>query len=230
MSQTTEGLPSLLVFGPQTEFPPEASLQAARQELISNPYLADLRNSVSELFDYWRELVGFDPTLQQVPGAEHLERLSQWVENGGPFPHHHGHIPNHYALTVTVILQIAQYIRFIEQLGEGSHSKVLQSVTRGGIQGFCVGFLSALAVATSESEADIGASAATALRLAVAIGAYVDSDGEYSPTETRYATVAVRWRDGSADDKSEVVKIVESIPRVSQLGFNISDFFHADII
>lgn len=212
-------LPSLLVFGPQMEFPPESSLQAARQDLIRSPQLAALRTAVHDLPEYWQDLVKFDPSLQDVPGAEYLDRLKQWVEKGGPFFHHDGPIPNHYALTVTVLLQIIQYIRYLEHLGEGSHAKVLQSVKAGGIQGFCVGFLSALAVATSENEASLGASATTALRLAVAIGAYVDRDGAYSPATTTYATVAVRWKDGNADGNSEIVKMIKSLPGVSPQQF-----------
>lgn len=211
-----EGLPSLLVFGPQTEFPPESSLQAARQVLIRSPHLTALREALVDLHKYWRDLVDFDPSLQRVPGDEYINHLRQWVENGGPFPHHDGHVPNHYALTVTVLLQIIQYVRFLEQFRSVSHSKVLEGVRTGGVQGFCVGFLSALAVATSEDEADIGASAAIALRLAVSIGAYVDRDGEYSSAATRYATVAVRLREGNAEDKSALNNVIHSIPHVSQ--------------
>lgn len=215
-NSAAQDLPSLLVFGPQTEFPPESSFQAARQELISSPHLAALREAVYQLPQYWRDLVAFDQSLQRVPGAEYLDHLSQWVKNGGPFPHHNEDAPNHYALAVTVLLQLTQYTLSLGPLESDSHSKVLESVRTGGIQGFCVGFLSALAVATSESEANLGPHAATALRLAVCIGAYVDRDGIYAPAETIYATVAVRWRDGNANDKSELVEIVQSMPHVSQ--------------
>lgn len=216
-NSATEGIPSLLVFGPQAEFPPESSLQAARQELTSSPHLGALREAVCGLSGYWQELVKFDQSLESVPGAEYLDHLRRWVKNGDPFPpHHQDHVPNHYALAVTVILQIIQYIRYVEHLGNDSHALVLESLRVGGIQGFCVGFLSALAVASSESEAALGPSAATALRLAVIIGAYVDRDGAYSPAATKYTAVAVRWREGNADDKSEVHQIIQSTPNVSQ--------------
>lgn len=218
-----EGLPSLLVFGPQTEFPPESSLQAARQDLIRSPHLVALRQALVNLPEYWRSLIKFDPSLQRVPGDEYIDHLRQWAEHGGPFPHHDGHVPNHYALAVTILLQIIQYVRFLEHLRSGSHSKVLESVRTGGIQGFCVGFLSALAVATAQNEADIGASAAIALRLAVFIGAYVDRDGEYSPAATRYATVAVRLREDNAQDKNALNSIIQSIPHVSQHRLPLSE-------
>lgn len=215
-NSATKGLPSLLVFGPQAEFPPESSLQAARQELTSSPHLGALREAVCGLSEYWQELVEFDQGLESVPGAEYLDHLRQWVKNGGPFPHHQNRMPNHYALAVTVILQITQYIRYVEHLGSESHARVLEHLSAGGIQGFCVGLLSALAVASSENEAALGPSAAVALRLAVIIGAYVDRDGAYSPAATKYATVAVRWREGKAYDESEVHQIIQSTPNVSQ--------------
>ncbi|KAF2168589.1 hypothetical protein M409DRAFT_36358, partial [Zasmidium cellare ATCC 36951] len=63
----------------------------------------------------------------------------------------------------------------------------------GGIQGLCVGFLTAIAIASSTSDVTIGSHAALALRLAVAAGAYVDQDGQYSSTPTDYVAVAARW-------------------------------------
>ena len=91
----------------------------------------------------------------------------------------------------------------------------MNSVKAEGIQGFCVGFLSAVAVATSGSEADLGPSAAIAFRLAVCIGAYVDLDGACSPVATKYTAVAVRWREGDADSQAEGSRIIRSIPNVS---------------
>lgn len=217
-SLATDSLPSLLVFGPQTEFPPEKVLQDFRQELISSPRLSALEEAVDDLPQFWQGLVDFDPSLRQVPGPKYLGHLKQWVRDGGPFPHHQSKSPNHYALAVTVLLQITQYSRYLDQLAKDSHRRVLNSVNAGGgIQGFCVGFLSAVAVASSGSEVDLGACAAIALRLAVCIGAYVDQDGAYAPVATEYMAVAIRWREGNTDDKAEVDEIIRSNPHVSHV-------------
>lgn len=170
---------------------------------------------MDDLPQFWQGLVDFDPSLGKIPGSEYLGHLKQWVKDGGPFPHHQSNPPNHYALAVTVLLQITQYTHYLDQLGNDSHRKILNSVLAGGIQGFCVGFLTAVAVASSRSEVDLGPSAAIALRLAVGIGAYVDHDGAFSPVATEYMAVAIRWREGNADDKVEATKIIRSIPDVS---------------
>ncbi len=208
-----EGLPALLVFGPQSEFPSAKAFQDLRQELTSSPRLSALLKAIDSLPQYWQSLVDFDPNLGRIPGGDYLGQLQQWVRDGGPFPHFESNPPNHYALAVTVLLQICQYSRYLDKLGKDSHRKVLESVKTGGVQGFCVGFLSAVAVATSESEADLGASTAIALRLAVSIGAYVDRDGAYAPVATDYLAVAVRWKEGSAEDKSSIAEIVRSLPQ-----------------
>jgi hypothetical protein len=182
------------------------------QELISSPQLSALEEAVDELPQFWHGLIGFDPGLRQVPGGKYLVDLKRWVKDGGPFPNHQSNAPNHYGLTVTVLLQIIQYSRYLDQLGKDAHRKVLNSVKVGGIQGFCVGFVSAVAVASPKSEAEIGPSAATALCVAVCVGAYVDLDGIYSSAATVYVAVAIRWREGDAE---KVAKLIWPIPNVS---------------
>lgn len=206
--------PSLLVFGPQTEFPSEEILSDLRQELISNPHLTALKDSVAELPHFWKTLVTFDPSLRVVPGSEHLAHLVQWVTDGGSFPHYNqgADTLNHYALAVTVLLQISQYLRYLGNLGEVSHHRILSSVSEGGgIQGFCVGFLSAIAIAGTVDEAGLGATAAIALRLAVCVGAYVDRDGVFAKEPSLMRCVAVRWR---GEGMKEVQDVIRSFPQV----------------
>lgn len=211
-SLTTYSFPSLLVFGPQTEILPEKVLQDTRQELISSPWLSALREAVDGLPQFWQILVDSDSSLRQVPGEKYLGHLTQWVKNGGPFPYQESSSPpNHFLLATTILFQITQYTQYLNALGRDSHRKLLDSIEVGGIQGFCVGFLSAIAVATSKSDVDLGASAAIALRLAVYIGAQVDQDGAYSPSATEYTAIALRCGEGgSAADI--ISKIIQFIP------------------
>lgn len=211
-----QGPPSLLVFGPQTEFPSEEVLLDLRHELVSNPHLSALRDAVADLPRFWGGLVASDTSLRPVPGAEYLAQLAQWVADGGSFPHRDSTAPNHYALAVTVLLQISQYARYLGHLGgEVAHRKVLGSVGGvggGGIQGFCVGFFSAVAVAGAKDEAELGVTAAVALRLAVSVGAYVDRDGVFAQEPSQTVCVAVRWREGTS--QTEVESIIRSYPQV----------------
>lgn len=221
-----QGPPSLLVFGPHTDFPSEEVLSDLRHELVSNPYLSALRDGVANLPRFWDGLIASDPSLRPVPGAEHLARLARWVADGGPFPrgsqipHRDERAPNHYALAVTVLLHIAQYVRYLGHLGggrqgESAHRSILDSIrSGGGIQGFCVGFFSAVAVAGAKDEASLGATAAVALRLAVCVGAHVDRDGFFAQEPNRARCVAVRWRESVVAEKAELDKLIRSYPQV----------------
>lgn len=214
---SSQALPSLLVFGPQNGFPSEEVLEDLRQELNGNPLLSALTKAVAELPQLWGILIDWDKTLSELPGAAYLVQLRRWVQEGGPFPHHRDCPPNLYALAVTYILQISQYARYLRNLGNGSHRLLLESVGTAGIQGFCVGFISAIVVASSKDESDIGAAAAVGLRLAVCIGAYVDLGALRSHDAGGASCVAIRWREGNAEEKDSVEAIVQSYPDVSPL-------------
>ncbi|KAI1205468.1 BcPKS19, polyketide synthase [Annulohypoxylon truncatum] len=202
--------PSLLVFGPQAGFPSQEVLEDLRQELIGNPQLSALASAAAELPQFWETLVEFDDSLQLLPGPKYLNELKQWVKEGGPFPNHNIS-PNLYALPATILLQISQYARYLRQLGNGSHHQVLESVSAAGVQGFCVGFISATIVASSKTEADIGPIAAAGLRLALCIGAYVDLD-QINEYIDGFACVAIRWREGNAEEKAKIDTIIQSYP------------------
>ncbi|KAI0862679.1 BcPKS19, polyketide synthase [Xylaria cubensis] len=214
---SSEALPSLLVFGPQNGFPSEEILEDLRQELVNNPRLSVLAKAVDELPHLWHTITGFDKSLIELPGADYLARLRQWVKEGGSLPHGQGHPPNLYALAVTVLLQISQYARYLRHLGNESHNRLLESVRAAGIQGFCVGFISAIVIASSKCEADIGPAAAVGLRLAVCVGAYVDLDAIGSRDTARASCVAIRWRDGSTVGKNDIDAIIRSYPDIKGL-------------
>ncbi|KAI1188715.1 hypothetical protein F5B17DRAFT_256589 [Nemania serpens] len=215
---SSQALPSLLVFGPQNEFPSEEVLEDLRQELVGNPLLSALTKAVDELPQLWGVLISFDKDLSEIPGADYLVQLKCWVQEGGPFPHHQGRPPNLYALAVTFILQISQYARYLRHLGDGSHRRLLESVRTAGIQGFCVGFISAVVVASSQDESEIGAAAAVGLRLAVCIGAYVDLETLRSRDASGASCVAIRFRESYAEELTSVNTGLQSYPGVSPSG------------
>lgn len=116
-----------------------------------------------------------------------------------------------------VLVQITQYVAYLKQLGgENPHRRVLEAVAVGGIQGFCGGFLSAIAVAISEREENIAAFAAISLRIAVCIGAYSDQDSRFADPPSPTACLAIRWQKDDFNNQ-EVAKLIGSFPTVSHL-------------
>lgn len=222
---STPALPSLLIFGHQSELPSEQELTQLRQELLRNPLLHSLRAAINDLPQFWKALAEFDPTLVQIPGAKYLNDLQQWLSNGGSFPHRTTSPLNAYALPVTVILQITQYVGYLSRLElKEAHRHVLDEIKDGGAQGFCVGLLSALAVATAGSEFDIGAIASSSVRLAVCIGAYVDKDKELGTNPGDIACAAIRWRDDDMNGKDDVVALVRGFEDVGRAASNSHDY------
>ena len=210
---STAVFPSLLVFGSQTNSPSPEVLAELRQVLIENSKLAGLRKAVNDLPKFWESLTEFDPSLSNVPGAKYLNDLQRWIQDGIS-PYHPEIVPNVYALPVTVVLQITLYVRYLSRLEVNDpHHLVLERLKAGGIQGFCVGFLSAIAVACSENVEGIAAIGAVCLRLAVCVGAYVDQDGYFAEPPNQTACLAVRWKPESFEEH-DLVNLVQSYPDV----------------
>ena len=127
-------------------------------------------------------------------------------------------VPRHLP---TVLLQIALYVRYLHQLQGGEEqSRVLEGLKNGGIQGFCIGILTAIAIACAESEEDIATLGAIGLRLAVCVGAYVDYDGCFARPPNKTACLAVRCRDGDLG-KEGIAIVIQSYPHVSNSSLTV---------
>ncbi|KAF2470760.1 putative Phthiocerol synthesis polyketide synthase type I PpsA [Lindgomyces ingoldianus] len=70
-------MPSILVFGPQTELPSKETLAQLRQELCERPELYSLHQAIKELPKFWQTLTAFDESLTNVPGSKYLGDLQR---------------------------------------------------------------------------------------------------------------------------------------------------------
>jgi len=166
-----------MVFGPQTFCPSKEFLTEIREYLLSEPRLSGFLDALKNLPSLWDRLVRNDQSLRGVPGAETLERLVDWIQ--------HGELPNGiitesnlFGMPLTIVIHIVQYFHYMD--GKVSHTKLLEDVSSAGIQGFCLGLLSAVAVGCARQESEVNALAAVALKLAACIGAYIDLHRAYT--------------------------------------------------
>ena len=203
--------PSLVVFGSQTTWPSPEYLSQLRATLLLEPSLHPFLTAIKDLHSVWQKLVQWDPRLEAVPGKESLANISHWLDHGD-FPTTSRRFPNVLSTPLTTIIHIVQYLRYIEENKAISHSQILECASKGGVQGFCTGILTALAVALSKDEADVITLGGIALRLAVGIGAYVDLDGAYSNPPNETCCYAIRWRAELGKDK--VLEILNAYPDV----------------
>ncbi|KAK2053029.1 beta-ketoacyl synthase domain-containing protein [Colletotrichum caudatum] len=183
--ERSNNLPSLLLFGPQGRLCHE-NLSELRNRLTSDPWFSELLYAAQDLHQFWPLAVNFDPELAQVPAESYLHGLSKWLAHTDSFPCPFPMLPATLALPLNLLFQLIKYLSFLQSVdGDGVDSQrlLLEGLRNGGVHGFCVGFLSAITVASSDTVQDIIETARRALQLAVLIGAYVDKDGLH--TETR---------------------------------------------
>lgn len=186
--------PSLVVFGPQTSQPTADQLERIRDTLLNNAHLQSFAAAIEDLGSFWELLVNADKNLAHLAGSEELRTLQTWLDQGTFPPTSTEPLSNTVLTPLTVIVHVVEYFDSLEDQALGcSHSEMLQSVTDAGIQGFCSGLLTAVAVACSSTESNLIRLACVSLRLAVVIGAYIDLDEDTRELEKKAACLAVRW-------------------------------------
>jgi len=201
----------LMVFGPQTFCPSKEFLTEIREYLLSEPRLSGFVDALKNLPSLWDRLVRNDQSLRGVPGAETLERLVDWIQ--------HGELPNGiitesnlFGMPLTIVIHIVQYFHYMD--GKVSHTKLLEDVSTAGIQGFCLGLLSAVAVGCARQESEVNALAAVALKLAACIGAYIDLHRAY--TGDSFDTVSLAVRCKSSTSHNLLLEVLQTYPEVSK--------------
>ena len=208
---TATSLPSMIAFGSQTTWRSNKYLFQLRAALLLEPRLRTFLVAIKELSRLWQDLIAHDPRLTAVPGQAWLDDLVEWV-NHGELLSKSGLPPNVLTIPFTIIIHIIQYFHYIEGL-QIKHADVIKNVETAGIQGFCTGILTAIAVACSEDEEDINVFGVVALKLALCIGAYVDLDGAFANEVNETTSIAVRWRSEGGHDS--ILQTLRSYPEVS---------------
>jgi hypothetical protein len=200
--------PLLFAFGSQTSWPTTQYLTQLRELLRSSPRLRSFVTAITNLPELWNDLVAHDPRLQRVSGGDAIHQLVAWLSDGN-FRGNHTPPPNVLSMPFTVIVHIVQWFHYLEN--NPKHlglDQLLEGAQAGGIQGFCLGLLSAVAVASAQKEEDIVTYGAVALRLATCVGAYIDLDR----LECDTTVLAVRWN--SADSHNRLVSVIREFSNV----------------
>ncbi|POR33739.1 Polyketide synthase [Tolypocladium paradoxum] len=195
---------TLLLFGPQIPRLVPSRLAELRRTIQEAPKLEFLVRIAQDLPTVWAATIHPNsPRFGRLTGAEQqLQQLGAFLENDAAELQHPSGVPccNLVLAPLTVLSQIAEYVRLGRQ---------------GPVQGFCVGFLAAAAVASARNRAELEQWTATAARLAVCIGAVIDleeqerSDGHHTSPGCSF-TWSVRWT--STLEKEYLDKTLSSSP------------------
>ncbi|KAI9152369.1 polyketide synthase [Paramyrothecium foliicola] len=197
--------PSALVFSPQTSAPKRLYLAQVRSRLLRNPSLKLLKDAITQLPETWTALVASQSDLALLEDAHRVtQSFSSWIKNGESkiLESNKSGIAT---LPLLTIIHIVQYFEYLQYMSYG-HRELIESLP-GGIQGHCIGLLSAMLVASSSSEEELIERAVAGIRLALAIGAFGDLAESYSDQSS--TTVVLRLK---GVDEGE--KIVKSFPGV----------------
>lgn len=220
---STSTSPSLVVCGSRMGAADAAYISFLWSSLAHDPDLATLRHEITELPGLWALLEQTEPSLRNLSGAVgSVESLAEWAISGDStaLMTAVGMTNNLQLAVMTVLAHILEYTTFLnhqERLGDrDAHLRTLDNVRDGGVQGLCIGLLSATAIACSRSKAEIAKHGAVAMRLALCVGAFVDLDEIQSPEPN--VVVALRWSPGDINKGNNILKdLMDSSPEVRRV-------------
>lgn len=198
---------SAVVFSPQNVAPKREHLDFIRASLNRHNTLSPLRDALLNLPETWKLFANIRPeiaTLKQ--GNIYTKIFSKWIQSGETSELEQTR-SGIVTLPLLTALHIVQYYEYLQASGI-RHVELLRTI-QGGVQGYCIGLMAALVVATSENETDLVNNAAAAIRITLGIAAVGEIGCESSnPCST---TMAVRLRKGTEADE-----ITRAFPQVSK--------------
>lgn len=222
-----QDLPSLVIFGSLSQVNDKDQLQQLSDALGGDrPLFQPIFAALSGLDTAWHDLLEHDEELSVLTSAgglvpKHFARFmnaDNSIHNEGLFGLmkciETGSGSNMVTMPLTIVSHIVQYHDYLQSSGL-SHAMLLESLSESGagVQGFCAGLLSAVAVAGAMTQGETMVLAARSIQIAFAIGAYIDAD--MARSRILYKSVAVRWRSpGGLDD---VRKVLDKHPDVSTI-------------
>lgn len=193
----------LLVFGPQALSSHGAGFRGLQSSAKQLQWIVD---TIADLPSCWNELVGSFPKYNAIKGTSILQSLKEWINTGKFGDYETQNLPNIILSPLVIITHITEYKNYRDAIAPNDS---FQSSTE--TLGFCMGFLSALAVSISKDEQDIERYGSTAIRLAMIIGGIVDAQ-EVLNSHGSSKSVATAWNSLKAEN--ELKAILKQFPEV----------------
>ncbi|KAH7303835.1 BcPKS16, polyketide synthase [Stachybotrys elegans] len=187
-------LPSLAVFCPQTRAPQKEYLDELLSFIRCNPHLQKLAIDAKSLDQTWDLLARQRDDIAALDqGPLYLKALSDWITKGQS-EDISNKMSGIIALPLLVIIQVTQYFQFLHVAGI-NHVEFLACLGPGhggGIQGYCAGLLPAVSIACAANEEEIVKFAGNAMRLGVIMGAYAELGDDLTLEGTTSIVVRIK--------------------------------------
>lgn len=205
----------LTLFGPQVTRWTEESLSGLRSAILQNTNLQFLIETFLRLPSLWSAIEKAG-VVSGFGGEVKLKELEDFATGKSiPDPQK---LSNTHLAPLTVVSQVVDFVRIAG--GPGRNDSLLEFQAA---QGFCTGFLSAAALASSSNWTEFEHNVSNSLRLAACIGIVVDAEDALHAPPDRATAVSVRWQ--TASDRAYLETSLDLFPDVSSiLCYHIDNF------
>ncbi|KAI1416405.1 BcPKS16, polyketide synthase [Hypoxylon sp. FL1857] len=177
---STSIMPSVAVCGPLTRPPTESYLSEIRTFLLADESLQVFTQELLSLESTWDIVAGRQCSIAKLSqGPSHTKALSNWIKYGDSTALTEAN-SGIIAMPFLITIQITQYVQYLRH-NRVSHTKFLDGLRAGGMQGYCAGLLAAFSIACARDESEVAQNAAIALRVGLMIGAYQELGDHESP-------------------------------------------------
>ncbi|GLA58211.1 type I Iterative Polyketide synthase (PKS) [Aspergillus tubingensis] len=184
---------SAAFFNPQSRAPDPADLSALYIFLSKHPHGKTLLHHVASLTDVLHLFADHREDVRNLPNAENYVRLLIDWANGGPSAPVSEARTGIIALPLLLILQLGEYLRYLDFHGISHADFIAQIQKGGGIHGCCAGEPPALSIACAKDEGQIMDNAAVFLRIMVGMGAYIEALDDWTTSESNILAVRLKY-------------------------------------
>lgn len=200
-------------------------LSELRSTITTYPDLSFMLETIGELETLWPVITESCPELKGLHGAESLQTLNQFFQGGdlADLTQACARYDNILLDLITVISHVVDFWQIAKNRVHNDLFMAPESTTNGegqkqqrmhDIQGFCLGFLTAAAVASAHDRDQLVANFKIILRLALCIAALVEADAvDLRRLGARAASLSVSWSSDAEHD--ELVNVLSNYPDVS---------------
>lgn len=191
----------IALFGPQVTHWTHDSLSGLQSALLQNTNLEFLTKTLVRLPSLWATLEK-DCGLSGFCVEEKLKELKDFAA-GRSIPDAQN-LSNTHLAPLTVVSQVVDFVSITD-----GRNRLLEFQA---VQGFCIGFLSAAALASSSNWTEFERHVSNSLRLATCIGIIIDAEDALHAPPDRATTVSVRWK--TASDRAYLETSLDLFPDV----------------
>lgn len=203
---------SAAFFCPQSKAPPADYLDALYHFLSHNPLGTAFLGHIAALDELWPVFSSAREDVRLLPNArENIHILVDWANGGSSTPISKAS-SGVVALPAVFIVQLGQYLRYLDFHAISHADFINQLKDVGGIHGYCGGAAAALAVACAADETQLIEHAGILLRLFLGIGCCIEAVDDWTTSESTVLACRIKY-EGQGKD------LCSRFPGVRSYGF-----------